>query len=263
MSAQSMEFASFGVSARDPVLATAVHNGHDLRPGLAELIALDDLTRLREEDPHTGSLATRFTSSVVVNRSRFEIDLNRERDEALYRDSADAWDLEVWRRPLTQDEISQSLDLYDRFYADLGAALDRLVANHGGFVLYDIHSYNHRRSGPDADPDDPEGSPTVNLGTGSLPERWKPVADAFVESMRSNYFDGARLDVRENVRFQGRQLAAWTHEHYGEVGCALAIELKKVFMDEWTSALDVDRIGRLGSALLESASPVRAAWERA
>ncbi len=263
MRALAMEFASFEVSARDPVLATAVHNGHDLRPGLIELIAIDDMTRLREEDPHTGSIAARFPNSVVVNRSRFEIDLNRDRDEAVYRGPADAWDLEVWRRPLTQDEIGQTLDLYDGFYADLGAALDRLVANHGGFVLYDIHSYNHRRSGPDADPDDPEGSPTVNLGTGSLPERWKPVADAFVESMQSNKLDGALLDVRENVRFQGRQLPAWTHENYGEVGCALAIELKKVFMDEWTAALDVDRIGRLGSALLASAGPVRDAWERA
>jgi N-formylglutamate amidohydrolase len=256
-----MEFASFDVSAMDVVVATAVHNGHDLRPEIAAVTALDDSTRLREEDPHTGSIARRFDNSVVVHRSRFEVDLNRARHEAVYLTPDDAWGLELWRRPLEKAEVTESLSLYDRFYDELRRALDRLVADNGGFVLYDIHSYNHVRSGPGADPDPPEESPTVNLGTGSLPERWKGVAEAFVESAREVAFDGAPLDVRENVRFRGRQVAAWVHEHYGEVGCALAIEVKKVFMDEWSGAVDSDRLDRLGEALIHSADPVRRAWK--
>lgn len=258
-----MEFASFNVSAPDLVIATAVHDGHEIRPALAALIVLDETTRLREEDPHTGSLVERFANHVVVHRSRFEVDLNRERDEAVYLTPEDSWDLEVWKRKLNADEVSESLRLYDRFYADLGEALDRLVSDQGGFVVYDIHSYNHRRDGRDAAPDPAEDNPVVNLGTGSLPERWKPVAEAFVESMRSTLFDDSGLDVRENVRFEGRQLAGWVHEHYGEVGCALAIELKKVFMDEWTGTLDIERLARLGDALFETVGPVRAAWETA
>jgi len=255
-----MEFASFSVSEPDVLIATAIHNGHDLRAGLADLSVIDDATRLREEDPHTGAIASRFANSVVVNRSRFEVDLNRARDEAVYTDPESAWGLQLWQRDLTQDELAASLALYDRFYFDLASILDRLVADHGGFVLYDIHSYNHRRLGPDADPDPVEESPVVNLGTGSLPEKWKPVADAFIESLRSNYFDGARLDVRENVRFEGRQVAQWVHEKYGDVGCALAIELKKVFMDEWTGELDLDRMSQLGDAVIGSGSDVRRAW---
>lgn len=34
-----------------PVIATAVHNGHDLRAEVNALIALDDAQQLREEDP--------------------------------------------------------------------------------------------------------------------------------------------------------------------------------------------------------------------
>ena len=255
-----MEFASFNVSGSDVLMATAVHHGHDLRPGLAEVTALDDATRLREEDPHTGKIAARFANNVVVHRTRFEVDLNRERDEAVYRSPEDAWGLELWQRDLTGDEVSASLALYDRFYVDLAASLDGMVAGHGGFVLYDIHSYNHRRLGPEAPPDAEEESPIVNLGTGSLPEKWKPVADAFLESLRSNTFDGARLDARENVRFEGRQLARWVHEKYGDVGCALAIELKKVFMDEWTGALDQSRLSSLGDALIATGPDVRRAW---
>jgi N-formylglutamate deformylase len=258
-----MEFASFNVSEPNGLVATAVHNGHQLRPDLAAITALADAARLREEDPHTGKIAARFANNVVVHRSRFEVDLNRERDDSIYRSPEDAWGLELWQRDLSQEEVSASLALYDRFYFDLAALLDRMVADHGGFVLYDIHSYNHRRRGPDARPDPAEGSPVVNLGTGSLPEKWKPVADAFMESLRSATFDGDRLDVRENVRFEGRQLATWVHEKYGELGCALAIELKKVFMDEWTGEVDPERMTRLGDAVLASGPDVQRAWELA
>ena len=258
-----MEFASFNLSEPDVVIAAAVHNGHELRPDLAALTIIDDATRLREEDPHTGRISSRFTTSVVVHRSRFEVDLNRERHEAVYASPEDAWGLEVWRRNLTEDEVSASLALYDRFYGDLAQHLDRLVADNGGFVLYDIHSYNHRRPGPDAPPDPGEESPVVNLGTGSLPVKWKPVADAFMESLRTEAFDDAPLDVRENVRFEGRHLARWVHENYGEVGCALAIELKKVFMDEWTGELDPGRMSQLGDALVASGPAVRKAWSLA
>ena len=258
-----MEFASFNVSEPDGLVATAVHNGHELRPELAIITALDDATRLREEDPHTGKIAARFANNVVVHRSRFEVDLNRERDEAVYRSPEDAWGLELWQRELTEEEMTASLALFDRFYLDLASSLDRLVANHGGFVLYDIHSYNHRRLGPGSLPDPEEESPLVNVGTGSLPEKWKPVADALIESLRSNTFDGARFDARQNVRFEGRQVARWVHENYGDVGCALAIELKKVFMDEWTGTLDPGRMSRLGDVLIASSSDVRRAWELA
>jgi N-formylglutamate amidohydrolase len=258
-----MTFASFRLSEDDLVIATAVHNGHDLRPELADLIGLDESTRRREEDPHTGEVAARFGANVVVHRSRFEVDLNRERQEAVYRGPEDAWGLDIWDRPLTDDEVAESLLLYDGFYRDLASVLDTLVAGHGGFVLYDIHSYNHRRGGPEAEPDPPATAPTVNLGTGSLPERWKGVADVFVESMRENTLDGVELDVRENIRFQGRQVARWVHDDYGETSCALAIEIKKVFMDEWSGEVDHDRLRQLGDALTGSVGPVRRAWARA
>ncbi|MGH8949035.1 MAG: N-formylglutamate amidohydrolase [Acidimicrobiia bacterium] len=255
-----MEFASFNSSEPDVLFAAAVHDGHDLRPEIAANTALDEDTRRREEDPHTGSIAAGFPNSVVVHRSRFEVDLNRERDEAVYRVPDDAWGLELWQRSLSEEQVSASLVLYDRFYLDLAASLDRLVGDHGGFVLYDIHSYNHRRLGPAADPDPADESPVVNLGTGSLPEKWKPVADALIESLRSYTFDGARLDARENVRFEGRQVARWVHENYGDVGCALAIEMKKVFMDEWTGELDPGRLAGLGDVLIATGPDVRTAW---
>jgi N-formylglutamate amidohydrolase len=223
---------------------------------------LDEATRLREEDPFTGLIASRFGVWAVSHRSRFEVDLNRPREQALYRDPEDAWGLEVWKAPLSERQIATSLGLYDDFYAELETTLDKLVAAFGGFVLYDIHSYNHRRGGPENPPDDQLDSPTINLGTGSLPVRWKPVADEFIAVMRGFEFEDGPLDVRENVRFEGGHLSRWVHEKYGDTACALAIELKKTFMDEWTGELDAGRLDRLGDALLASVEPVRKRYLR-
>ena len=54
----------------------------------------------------------------------------------------------------------------------------------------------------------------------------------------------------------------WVHDNYGDVGCALAIEFKKVFMDEWSGEVDADRLDELGEALVKSLDSVEAAWAR-
>lgn len=232
-----------------PVVATAIHAGHDLRPEVDRRLALDEGTRLREEDPFTGRFTACADARVVVNRSRFEVDLNRERDEAVYREPDDAWGLELWPDGLPDEVVERSLGLYDAFHEALAAHLDAL-AERGPFVVFDVHSYNHRRQGPEAPPDPPEENPDVNVGTASLDrDRWGDVVDTFVDVMRSATVDGAPLDVRENVRFGGAHLARWVHERYPGVGCALALEMKKTFMDEWTGRLDAGRLEALISAL--------------
>ena len=222
-----------------PVVATAVHAGNDLRGDLASLVVLDDADRFREEDPFTDEIARDLPALVVAHRSRFEIDLNRPRDKAVYRVPADCWDLEVWRGgALDEARVDESLEQYDAFFDQLAARLDPL-AERGPFVLFDVHSYNHRRDGAGHDPLPQADNPDVNVGTGSLDRaRWAPVVDAFITTMSQQRLDGEPLDVRENVRFRGANVAAWTHERYPGTGCALALEFKKVFMDEWTGVPD-------------------------
>jgi N-formylglutamate deformylase len=259
-----VQFAAFqsdpGGGVGRPLVATAVHNGHEVRADVAELLALDEEIRLREEDPFTDFFATAFDTSVVVFRSRFEVDLNRSRPEAVYGNADESWNLEVWRTPLPAAVKDESLRLYDQFFADLETLLDEIVATHGGFVLYDLHSYNHRRQGPDSTPAPPAENPVVNLGTGSLPEAWQRVADTFLEVMRTHQAAGESIDARENVKFRGRHVASWVHENYGEIACALAIELKKVWMDEWTGEVDVGRQAALRHALIATVEPVTAVW---
>jgi hypothetical protein len=78
--------------------------------------------------------------------------------------------------------------------------------------------------------------------------------------MASARVGGEPLDVRPNVRFEGRQVARWVHDRYGERACALAIEFKKVFMDEWTGEVDDQLLLELGDALAGTVEPVVGAW---
>ena len=54
---------------------------------------------------------------------------------------------------------------------------------------------------------------------------------------------------RLQIRFQGGHLADWIHHTFPHTGCALAIEFKKVFMDEWTGEVDDAELEALGDAL--------------
>jgi N-formylglutamate amidohydrolase len=240
-----------------PLVATAIHAGHDLREEVRALSALDDEARLREEDPHTGEWTSIAPTRVVVSRSRFEVDLNRPREKAVYRVPEDAWGLELWREPLPPGAVSRSLELYDAFYAEMRGLFDSLVESYGFALLLDLHSYNHRRTGSSGDPADPLENPDVNIGTRTLDrDRWAAVVDAFAQELD----DVAALDVRENVKFGGGNLALWTHETYPRTVCCLAVEMKKTFMDEWAGTLDADAHERIGSSL---ASAARAAVDAA
>ena len=227
----------------------AIHAGHDLRPAVASCTALDDVTRLREEDPFTDHLTSVGGSTVVSHRSRFEVDLNRSRGEAVYQMPEDAWGLALWRERLPAEEIERSRDLYDDFYFEFGRRLDAL-AERGPFVVLDLHSYNHRRDGADAPAAPDATNPEVNVGTGVLDRvRWSRLVDRFVEALAAQEVCGRRLDVRENVRFRGGELCRWVDRRFSGRGCALAIEFKKVFMDEWTGELDELHLEKLRGAL--------------
>ena len=75
--------------------------------------------------------------------------------------------------------------------------------------------------------------------------------------MRAAPFDGGHLDVRENVRFKGGYMSRWINERYAGRGCALAIEMKKIFMDEWTGEVDEAVIAAIGDALATATEAVR------
>jgi hypothetical protein len=243
----------------DCVVATAIHDGHGLRDDVRAAMALDEDTRLREEDPYTGEAVRDVPTHVIANLSRFECDLNRGESEAVYATPEQSWGMDVWRQPPTATLIESSLRYHRAFYAMMRQLLDDL-ASRGRFVLLDVHSYNHRRGGADAPPTPQVQAPDINIGTFSMPrERWTWLLDPVMDEMREFDFLGRRLDVRENVAFQGKgALTRFVHQHYPGVGCAIAIEFKKFFMDEWTGQPDREAVAAMRRLIAHVADTSRA-----
>jgi N-formylglutamate deformylase len=244
-----------------PVVAVALHCGHDLRPEVAARLAVPHAYRLSEEDPYTGGWTVLAPTRAVVHRSRFEVDLNRPRNRAVYREPCDAWGLRCWRSEPPEWLVEESLRLHDAFYSQLEAVLRRVEASAGRFVVYDLHSFNRRRPGEARRGADT--APDVNLGTGSMDrDRWGPVADAFMEVLRHEKVGGRHLDIDENALFKGGHLVRWIHETFPRTGCGLAVEVKKFFMDERTGWLDRPVWQEVGWALAATVPAVIEALER-
>ena len=246
-----------------PVVATAIHDGHALRAEAEAAIALDSAERLREEDPFTGEAVLDVPTHIVVHRSRFEFDLNRGADLALCRIPEQCWGLAVWKPGEPNEALARgSLAIHAEYYRMLGDLLDGLAERHGRFLLVDVHSYNHRRGGPDAPPAPQEEAPDINIGTFSMPrERWAFLVDPLIEAMRAFDFQGRRLEVGENIAFMGKgEQARFVHARYPQSGCAIALEIKKFYMDEWTGTPDrsalaamralIAHVGRAAEAIL-------------
>ncbi|MEI7814888.1 MAG: N-formylglutamate amidohydrolase [Coriobacteriia bacterium] len=239
------------VPGSGPVVAVALHAGHLVRPELDDILAITQDERLREEDPSTADMAPRGITRIEAVRSRFEVDLNRPRSRAVYRGPKDTWGLNTYRSELPDDARRLSRAVYDAFYREAESVLTRLADEHGRFVVLDLHSYNHRRSGASAAAEPAIDNPEVNLGTGRLDRaRWTPVVEGFSAVMRAEGFD-----CRENVKFRGGHFAQWVAETFPQTGVVLAIEFKKTYMDEWTGCVDEVAVARIRSAL-DAAVPV-------
>ena len=235
---------------QEPIAAAAIHDGHALRPDVEPRIALDAAERLREEDPYTAGWTALVSTRLIGVRSRFEMDLNRPREQAVYQRAEDEWGLDVWKSTLPASVVCESLVQYDAFYADAERTLRALQARWGRFIVLDLHTYSHRRNGPDAEPDDPALNPEINIGTGTMDrDRWAPVVNHVVQALAAPDAEGRERDVRENVKFRGGQFSRWVHETFPESGCSIAMEFRKSFMNEWTGVASTDQVRAIRAQL--------------
>ncbi len=140
-----------------PYICTAIHNGHKLRDELIDLCLLSEQERWYEEDPNTLDFISSFPIVLASLDSRYEYDLNRPEQEAIYET---AWGKEVWMRPLHNSEREESLRKYKNFYEVLFRLISILEGSFGACLLYDIHSFNYQRLD--------KSTPLFNVGTKNI-----------------------------------------------------------------------------------------------
>ncbi len=128
----------------------------------------------------------------------------------------------------------------------------RRVREFGRALIFDIHSYNHRRQGPQtAAP--ARDNPDIDLGLTTVNHRrFGRVAESVVESLSHCSLSGRPLDVRANVRYpDGGNFPESMFAKFGDDVCVVTLEVKKIYMDEWTGTVDFTTVHQLLQAMFE------------
>ena len=216
------------------VLALAIHNGHNMPDKLLENCGIDEASRLREEDPHTGTIASLFENHIIVHDSRFMIDLNRVIQDSVYQEPDDCWGLKARKNPLSLDYLFELHSMHKAWYDVLKYQLDRILLFQPQILILDLHSYNHHRLGPDKPEDDPLLNPDIILGRSNLHPMHYPLIEKLRSRLDGLTWQGKTLDCRCDVKFSGGYLSRWINSTYPNRAICLAIEFKKIWMDEWS-----------------------------
>ncbi len=215
-----------------PYWAFAIHDSHQINERLLPYLQLDEKTRFREEDPHTGCMAELPINQFLVSTSRFQLDINRKIEDAIYLHPDQAWGLNVWK-DLPADLIVALQSVHTDTYRQIDTLIEETILHYGYFMIWDLHSYNAKRESPNQQIDT-QANPQINLGTFYNHPKWRSVIERFIKSVSVQKFRDEPIDIRENVKFKGGYLAQHLTSKYGDKGCVLSIEFRKDFMDEWT-----------------------------
>ncbi|MGI9547875.1 MAG: N-formylglutamate amidohydrolase [Flavobacteriaceae bacterium] len=216
------------ISEYAPYACGAVHDGNQFRKSLWENCLHSEHERWYEEDPCTKEMVRSHPVVIAGCDSRFEYDLNRGPDSAIYND---AWGKKLWKEPLSTEEKEHSLQKHSAFYQVTHALMQKIESKYGRAIVFDMHSYNWQRWEREV--------PVWNLGTtninnerfGGLVEDWRK---------KLTYMDlpnGLVSTAGINDTFYGKgYFLKYITEHFQNT-LVLATEIAKVYCDEYSGTI--------------------------
>ncbi len=206
----------------------AVHDGHQFRKDLWAKCLHSEYDRWYEEDPCTRQMVQTMPIVIAGCDSRFEYDLNREPERAIYED---AWGKKLWNSPLTATEKSKSLDKHERFYEVVHALVEKLEQLFGSTVVYDMHSYNWKRWQREV--------PVWNLGTSNIDnQRFGNEVDDWKDDLSGMQLpNGISATAAINDTFQGNGYFLKYITNNFDDTLVLATEISKVYCDELSGVI--------------------------
>ena len=201
----------------------AVHNGHQFRQELWDNCLHTEYERWFEEDPETKEMVKSHPIVIAGCDSRFEYDLNRAPETAIYED---AWGKKLWKETLPTEMHEKSLQKHANFYKVVHALISKLEEKFGVCIVYDMHSYNWKRWTREV--------PTWNLGTSNIDnhrfgediESWRAVLE------KTPLPNGIKSSSKINDTFQGNgYFLKYITQNFNNT-LVLATEIAKVYCDE-------------------------------
>ena len=206
----------------------AVHDGNQFRKELWDNCLHSAYDRWYEEDPETKNMVLSHPILIAGCDSRFEYDLNRPPDEAVFET---AWGKPLWRAPLPKDQRLRSVQKHSNFYKVVHALVHKIESLFEICVVYDMHSYNWQRWDREV--------PTWNLGTsnvdnsrfGKTIELWR---DSLSEMKLPNDLRST-ADINNTFYGNGYFLKFITNNFKNTL--VLATEIAKVYCDEYNQII--------------------------
>lgn len=151
----------------------AIHDGHQFRKELWDNCLHTEYDRWYEEDPATKQMVQSHPIVIAGCDSRFEYDLNRAPENAIY---ADAWGKQLWKEPLSSETKEYSLQKHSNFYKVVYALISKIESIYGAAIVYDMHSYNWMRWDREV--------PVINLGTSNINnDRFGSLVNSWCDSL--------------------------------------------------------------------------------
>ena len=225
-----------------PYICAAIHDGHQFRASLLSYCLHSDYDRWYEEDPCTKQMIANHPIVIAGCDSRFEYDLNRAPEHAIYED---AWGKKLWSQSLSENEKEKSLQKHHGFYKVIHALVAKLESMFDTCVVYDIHSYNWKRWD--------RSVPTWNLGTVNVNQkRFKQVIAYWCTLLSQMQLPGKiTSDSAINDTFQGNGYFLKFITAQFKNTLVLATEVKKVYCDELTGEVYDDVVVAISNALYQ------------
>ncbi|MFD2562159.1 N-formylglutamate amidohydrolase [Aquimarina rubra] len=201
----------------------AVHDGHQFRKELWANCLHTEYERWYEEDPATKQMVQSHPIVIAGCDSRFEYDLNRDPENAIYED---AWGKQLWKNSLKSETKERSLQKHHNFYRVVHALVSKIESKYGAAVVYDMHSYNWRRWDREV--------PVVNLGTSNIDnDRFSTFATSWSNDLSEIKLPNAITTTAAiNDTFQGNgYFLKYITNHFNNT-LVLATEFSKIYCHE-------------------------------
>lgn len=201
----------------------AIHDGHQFRKELWDYCLHTEYERWYEEDPATRQMVQSHPIVIAGLDSRFEYDLNRAPDQAVYDD---AWGKQLWKTPLKEEVKERSLKKHNGFYKVVHALISKIESLYEAAIVYDIHSYNWRRWDREV--------PVINLGTINIDQiRYGNFATSWCDSLSQIKLpNNLQTTAAINDTFQGNgYFLKYITNHFNNT-LVLATEFSKIYCHE-------------------------------
>ena len=209
-------------------ICAAVHDGHQFRKSLWDNCIHTEYERWYEEDPCTSQMVASHPIVLTACDSRFEYDLNRPPDGAIY---SDAWGKQLWKTPLPEEEYELSMHKHASFYSVVHALVYQIEKKYGKTIVFDMHSYNWKRWDREV--------PTWNLGTSNIDNsRFGSIVTDWQQKLGEMKLpNNIKSDCKINDTFQGNGFFLKYITTTFSNTLVLATEIAKVYCDELSAII--------------------------